>query len=136
MVMQLSTSLASCSFVGSSTSQAAKLRRTKYCPEMSAGRISSSNISFNPANLLVFISTTTSEIMRESLALDISGIGKMTLPWKYGEYLPLYSSGLICRTFQGAGVLLPVGLCPVYIGLTKELIIAFFLAKRPEGRAN
>ena len=99
----------------------------------------SSNISFYyPANLLVFISMKTSEIMRGSRASDISGMGKMTLPLKYREYLTnlslSYSSGLICRTFQEAGVLLPVGLCPVCIGLLEGIDYCVFLGQET-GRA-
>ena len=134
VVVKFSASVAACSFVGSSTSQTAKHRRQKYCPEILAVRISSSNISFYyPANLPVLISTKTSEIMWGSRALDISGIGKMTLPWKYGAYLPTlslsYSSGLICRTFKVAGVLLPVGLWPVCIGLSEGIDYCVFLGQ-------
>ena len=126
VLMQFSASLATCSFVGSSTSQVAKLRRQKYNPGMLAVRISSSKLSFfNPANLLDLMSTTTSEIMRGSRASEISGMGKMILPWKYGAYLTTlslsYSSRLFCSTFQVAGVALSVGFCPGGIGLSEGI---------------
>ena len=57
----------------------------------------------------------------------------MTLPWKYGAYLPTlslsYSSGFICRTFKVAGVLLPVGLWPVCIGLPEGIDYCVFLGQ-------
>ena len=131
MVIQLLNSIAACSFVGSSTSQVAKLHWQKYCPGMPDVHITSSNVSsFNPANLLVLISTTMSEIMQGSRASDISGMGKITLSWRYGVYLPSiylsYYSGLFCGTFLEAGVLLSVGLCPGCIGLPEGTAYCVF----------
>ena len=131
VLMQLSASLAACSLVGSSTSQVAKLHRQKYCPGMPAVCITSSKLSFfNPANLLILMSTTISKIMWGSRTSDISGIGKMILSWKYEVYLPTlslsYSSRLFCRTFQEAGVALSVGFCPGGIGLCEEIDVGVF----------
>ena len=88
-MIQILASLAACSFVVSSTSLVAKLCRQKYCHGMPAVRITTSNVSFfNPENLIILISTRTSEIMQRSGTSDISGIGKITLSWKYRAYLP------------------------------------------------
>ena len=131
MLMQFSVSLAAWFFVDNGTSQVTKLPQQKYCPGMPAVRISSSNTSFfNPANLLVLMSTTTSEIIQDSSSSDISGMGKMILPRKYEAYLPTlslpYSSGHFCRTFQGAGVVHSVGFCLVGIGLSEEIGVVVF----------
>ena len=124
--MQFSASLAASSVVGTSTSDVAKLHRQKYWTGIPTVRIRSSNkFFFNPANLLVLMSTTTSERVRGSRASDISGMGKMILPWKYGAYLPTisqsYSSGLFCRTFQVARVVYAVVFCPNGIGLSERI---------------
>ena len=92
---------------------------------------------FNPANLLVLMSITTSEIVQGSRASDIAGMGKMILPWKYGAYLPTLSLSyffeLFSRTFQEAGVALSAGFCPGGIGLVKG--IDFWVYEEP-GRAD
>ena len=63
-------------------------------------------------------------------ASDISEIGKITLTWKYGAYLPtlsqLYASGLFCETFQEVGVLISAVICPGCIGLSEGIISCIF----------
>ena len=62
-------------------------------------RRSSSQLSFlNPHSLLVLMSTTTREMVLGSSTWVTAGMGKITLPWTQGAYLPnlsfLESSGL------------------------------------------
>ena len=138
-MMQLSAGLSDCSFVSSSTSQVAKLCWQKYWPGMPAVRISSSNVFFKPTNLLVLISMISSEIMRGFRASDNSGMGKIILSWKYGAYLTTlslsYSYRLFCGTFQEAGVLLFISLCPGCIGLPEGTVSCVFPGKET-GRAG
>ena len=68
--------------------------------------------------------------MRGSRASDISGMGKMILPWKYGAYLPTlslsYSSGLFCRTLQETGVAHSVDFSHNGIGLSEGIGVVVF----------
>ena len=91
-----------CSSVGSKASHIAKLRLQKYWYGMPAVRRSSSNVSFfTPVSLLVLRSVTTRDRIRGSRALEISGIGKMTLHWKYWIYLPTLLSHNLPDPFAG-----------------------------------
>ena len=90
-------------FRWSSISQVVKFYLQKYCPGMPGVCISSLNVSFfNPTNLLVLMSTTTSEIIWGSRVLDISRMGNITLhtcpPYPY--HVPLGFSDRLSRRLE------------------------------------
>ena len=80
-VMQLSASLAACSFIGIRTSHVAKLRLQKYFAGMPAVQRSYPKVSLgSPASLLVLRYTPTSGSILGSSICVISRMGKIMFP--------------------------------------------------------